>query len=321
MITDTDAAVGEQYDLDLSAGTLLMAAELTSLEKNEIRLQKKQKVELLKLDILRESAPAWQDKLEIARDAGRIIERDWPREDALNFLIDLAFVEPYAPYELGYRDNDFRIALGTVAALVGVEPEEADKILSTKKNALKAHIRYNWLYLFISSIVRTIAVGFAIFFAAPLIGTFLSTGLGFMGISVANQGLALLHAGTIDPMTAGLMGGRVFASGVGNLSKSIVGGAGSFLYRVGSRQARIELGKLQVNFREVLLTEPVNIKAAENTIARLKQDRDETRETLEAERKLNDRGSDRIVDIEQTVKAINGTIRWMEKELSRVREA
>jgi len=321
MLTGTDTVNGEQYDLDLSAGTLLLAAELTSLEKNEIRLQKKQKVELLKLDILRESGTGWHDKLEIARDAGRIIERTWVREDALNFLIDLAFVDPYAPYELGFRENDFKSALENVAARVGVESEMVGKILSTKKNALKAHIRYNWLYLFVSSIVRTIAVGFAIFFAAPLIGTFLSTGLGFMGVSVANQGLALLHAGTIDPMTAGLMGGRAFAGSVGNLSKSLLGGTGSFLYRVGSRQARIELGKLQVNFREVLLSDPVNIKAAESTIARLKQDRDETRETLNTERKLNDRGSERVTDIEQTIKAITGAIRWMEKELSRINRA
>jgi hypothetical protein len=316
MVTET-IGTDEGYDLAISAGTLLLATELAALEYNPDRKRKKQRIELLKLDGLRASLPDLARRLEVPADARILVERSWTREDAVSFLIDLAFIDPFDPYVLAFREKDFRTALESVARLVGVEGDTVRRMLATKKSALRAHWRFNWVYLFVTSLLRTLAIGLGIFFAAPLIGSFLSSGFGFLGITVANHGLAFIHAGAIDPMTAGVMGGRLFATGVGNLSKSLAGGTDTFLYKVGSARARLELGRLQVNFREVLLAGRAHVDLAGETIERLRRDRDETREKLWEEREMNERSSGRVKDIEQTMKAINSAIKWMQRELAR----
>ena len=98
------------YTLSIAVGILLIAEELTRLESKEERRRKKQSVVERKRKLLRETFPEPTAGLSLEGDAVRLLSGDWTKDEAIAFLIDLAFTNPFAPYELRYRASDFERA-------------------------------------------------------------------------------------------------------------------------------------------------------------------------------------------------------------------
>ena len=73
-----------------------------------------------------------------------MFDGDWPQTDAKALVIELAFSNPFAPYELSFRDGDLTRALVNVAKLVGLDAGAVDQIRDTQQDALKAHRHINW---------------------------------------------------------------------------------------------------------------------------------------------------------------------------------
>jgi len=102
----------------------------------------------------------------------------------------------------------------------------------------------------------------------------------------------------------------------------IVGGAviiagasgGATLLAIGPAAAKLELVKLQVTFKEVLLENPT---LAQQAIQSLRSHQKEIKETLEQERHLNEKSARRVKDVEQTLQAVIVSASWMEKKLTK----
>ena len=108
------------------------------------------------------------------------------------------------------------------------------------------------------------------------------------------------------------MAGGMAIIACGGAAMGLVGGSGSaLLLQMGARAARAELVKLQVQFKAVILETQADQKKAQQVITALAKREREVRTALNEERKLNDKNSDRIKEIERTLQAVDDALEWM----------
>jgi hypothetical protein len=158
----------------------------------------------------------------------------------------------------------------------------------------------------------TLFFSLSVIFAAPIIGlALMGSGFGLFTLATANHSLALIGISAIQPVQAGMMGGRWVISGVGSLSKSLLGGKGTALGQVGSATAILELAKLQVYFREFLMLDRANEKKANETISKLEQNHETILNNIQEEMKLNEKMSVRVKELKDTAKAVKKAADWM----------
>jgi predicted nuclease with TOPRIM domain len=72
--------------------------------------------------------------------------------------------------------------------------------------------------------------------------------------------------------------------------------------------------KLQVTYKEVLLHNQVQGMKAQEAVKSLAEDRDQLKEKLEEERKLNEENAERVTELEEKIEAFDNAIDWMEGE-------
>ena len=66
------------------------------------------------------------------------------------------------------------------------------------------------------------------------------------------------------------------------------------MLEIGAAAAKIELVKLQVNYKEVLLANQVHLAKAQEVIQSLTRQRDEIEQKLDQERELNEKNARRV---------------------------
>jgi len=309
----------EDYNFAIAAGLYLVANELADLEKWKKRKERKQRVAGLKFEELKKSWPEHSAGINTAGDIRNRLKSMWSGEDALNYVIDLVFLSPFSPYELIFSMRDFNNAMETVAGYVGVQPLAFRSILNSRDLARKAYSDFTWLRKLAVNLFRGLLIGVAWVLMGPWLGvTLISSHAGIAGLTFANQGLAHLGFRAMDPLIVGHAGSRMIFSGVGSLSRQVIGGS-SNLDKLSSQAARYELIKLQVNFREVLLPKgPLSDEVTE-TIDELKGELEEVKRKLDVERELNEKISTRVKELEYTSRSFMNAIRWMEKQRDRYR--
>ena len=111
-----------------------------------------------------------------------------------------------------------------------------------------------------------------------------------------------------------MAGGMWVVAGTAAAAGLMAAGGGTALYELGSATARGELVKLQITFKLGLLDANRDMAKAQQVITNLVAQADETRTLLEEERILNEDNAQRVKDLEETLTAIEETIRWMENE-------
>ena len=79
--------------------------------------------------------------------------------------------------------------------------------------------------------------------------------------------------------------------------------------------------KLQITFKLGLLDANRDMAKAQQVIANLIEQADSTRAILEEERRLNDDNSQRVEDLEATLRDIEEAVGWMERERDLVLES
>lgn len=151
-------------------------------------------------------------------------------------------------------------------------------------------------------------------FAAPLLGAALASGAGLSGAAATAHGLALLGGGSLAVGGSGMAGGTWLVTTTAATVGFITSGGGNLLLQLGSASAQIELLKLQVSYKEIMLAGQMDRAKAKETIRKLEKDRDKIRSTLDEERALNDSNSARLKDIEATLQAIEDSLNWMDKQ-------
>lgn len=302
-----------KYACYISAGTLLIAKELTRLENNKGRKEKKERVVNSKRKLLREAFLEDTHGLSLEGDTYKLLEDKWPKDKATTFVIDLAFTNPFAPYELKYKESHFDSALKNVAPLVHLKAEDVDRIRRTQREALKAHRHINWKKIALFSLGGLVIAPIA-WFAAPLIGGAIGVAAGLSGAAATAHGLAILGGGSLAIGGLGMAGGMGVVTGSATAIAVLGAGGSQFLLQLGAANAKIELIKLQVNYKEVVLGTQTQVKKVQEVIKKLIKQRDKIKNQLEEERKLNEENSNRIQEIKATLMALEDSIKWMGKQ-------
>ncbi len=303
------------YSCAIAAGTLLLAGELVRLEKRRKRKLKKLRVLSHKRSMIKEAFPRFTAGHDLKRDATRLISPKWPRAEASAFILDLAFTKPFSPYELKYKDKHFTIALENVANLVHLSIEDVIRIRGNQRRAYKVYRYVRWKKILLYGLGRFALAGALGYFAAPLLVAYIGALAGLSGAAATAQGLTLLSGSSLA------LGGQSMAGGLWILTATHAGGsfvgAGSsqLLLQLTPTNARTELVKLQVSYKEMLLGNGEQVKRAREVLKLLAERRDEIKEQIEEERGLNERSSHRIGDMKETLAAVEKSLKWMKKEL------
>ena len=301
----------------LLSSQFLLADFVTSREQDEKRWRRMERV----LDRQRLAL----DEVGIGEEGAASIlarlGRDIPETEQIAFLVDLYFLDPFAPYTLK-SDKVARMAgLRHVAVLVSGDDEIIGRIDATRRSALAAHTKRSLGKIGLIGITAAVALGVAGFVAAPLVGAAIGGAAGLGGAAAVSHGLAILGGGALAAGGAGMAGGMWMVASVGVAAGLLAAGGGTALYELGSATARGELVKLQITFKLGLLDANADTAKVQQVITNLIEQADATRLVLEEERKLNDDNAKRVEDLEATLTDIEEAVVWMERERESVLES
>lgn len=302
----------DQNAQNLAIGTYLLAHRLMSDETNDQRKDKMKRVLKRKRKLINEVFSS--KRLSYAHEFADLLITDIPTDETKTLFIDLAFSNPFSPYELKYSNKDFTEALKKVGTRFDVEADTISSILQTKKDAIKAHRNVNWLKIVGLGAAGVVVLGIGGYALAPVIGAKLGAAAGLVGVAASNYGLALLGGGALSVGGSGMAGGLWLVTGTSAVLGGTAAGGGALLHQMGAAGARVELTKLQVTYKEVLLQNQMHGIKAQEAVKRLSSERDQLKKMLEEERELNDKNASRVQEMEEKLKAIESSIRWMEDE-------
>ena len=294
----------------LLSSQFLLADFVTSREQDETRWEKMERV----LDRQRLAL----DEIGIGQEGARgilvTLGTTIPTTERIAFLVDLYFIDPFAPYTLKSGKAARIEALRSLAPLVGGDDDIVERIDETRRSALAVHTKRSLGKIGLMGLGAAVVLGVGGLLAAPLVGAAIGGAAGLGGAAAVSHGLAILGGGALAAGGAGMAGGMWLVAGVGAAAGLLAAGGGTALYELGSATARGELVKLQITFKLGLLDANRDMAKAQQAITNLVSQADETRAVLEEERRLNDDNAQRVEDLESTLEDIEEAIGWMERE-------
>jgi hypothetical protein len=307
----------DQERVALSAALVYMDSSLIVNELDHQRRQKKWRVVEKRREVL---GLLGVPKDQQVSDFLRASSAGWADARRNLFLVELAFTEPFAPYELDFDDKDRHVALGQVAELIGLPPTRADEVLDSMDSARKAHRHIAWGRIAVAGVLGAATLAFASYLAAPVIAAQLGAAAGLSGAAAVSHGLALIGGGSLAAGGSGMAGGLWLVTGVGASAGAVQAAGGVFLYNLGTNAAAAELVKLQVTFHQVILHSQFEEAKKAAVIGTLVQQQAELRAQLLEEQEMNERNSRRLDELEKLIGAYDDSIRWM-KEREQAAEA
>ena len=232
-------------------------------------------------------------------------------ERATAALLDLWFIDPFAPYEIGISRKVRRGAIDRVAESLGVDEQQVESIKDTIDEARTAHRTGTIKRMALFGVGGVLLIGAAGFLAAPAIATAIGTSAGLSGAAATSYGMALLGGGSLAAGGAGMTGGLWLVSGVGGALGLVGGAGGRAMYELGVNQLRIEVVKLQVSYKFMLLDQQIDTAKAHTVIVSMRQRIEELSEQIDVEKTINDKNSDRVNDLEEKLVTLMSGLEWM----------
>ena len=297
-----------------AAASTIMARELTGMETNAERKTKKQRVLKKKWECFGLTFPQYAAELRSLPDLDAFVRRDLPQHKAISLLVDLLFSDPFSPYELKSDRKDFHNTLVAVAKLLGVSAERVDHLEKTQKEAMRAHKHVAWGKVVLWGAGGTIVLAVGGWFAAPWIAGGIGAAAGLSGAAATSYGLAILGGGSLALGGSGMAGGIWIVTGAAATIGGGAFGGGTLLLQVGEANAKIELLKLQVSYREGLLRTQAELGKAQSVITGLETRRKEIEAKLEEEAELNDKNAHRIKELAAILLAVEDSLKWIKKQ-------
>ena len=315
----------DEYAFAISTISFLLASRLARLEKNDERKAKMLSVAQKKRDAVEKAFPEILSRFGSPEHSSfvemfiagvlevnlRKFIGGWTEDHRTYLLIDVAFGDPFSPYELKFEPKDFDKAFIAVTTEIGFGESKAKSVLATKKDAHKAHHESHlWRIILTGGAVALVcAVGGWV--AAPALAAAIGSAAGLSGAAATSYGLALLGGGSLAAGGLGMAGGLWIVTGAAAIGIGGMVTGGQILYSMGFAQARLELIKLQVTYKEVLLLNQIETAKAQTVITNLDKDRREIERILAEEKRLNESNSERVKDLEKKLKAIQVSLDWM----------
>ena len=302
----------QHYTKNLAISSYLVAHRLMSAETNKGRKDKMKLVLKQKRDLLNEAFTS--SRLSHPYQFAMLLNKDIPSDEAKTLFIDLAFSNPFSPYELKYGEKNFAEALKKVGERFDVTEATISSILQTKQDAIKAHRNVSWLKVAGIGAAGVVVLGLGGYALAPVLAAKLGVAAGLSGIAASSHGLALLGGGTLAAGGGGMAGGLWLVTTTSAAMGGTALGGGTLLYEMGAAGAQVELTKLQVTYKEVLIQNQLHGIKAQEVIKKLSSERDELKKMLKDERRLNDKNAKRVQEMEEKLDSIINSILWMEDE-------
>lgn len=237
-------------------------------------------------------------------------------EDLTAFLVELYFLDPFAPYALKTSAHARVGALKKLAAAIGQDDKLVRDIRKAASKARSAYRQVDWRRVGLIGAGSAAVVGLGGFLAAPALGAAIGGAMGLTGAAAANAGLALLGGGALAAGGAGMAGGMWLVAGAGAAVGAAAGAGGGALFQLGAARARLELVKLQVTFKLTAIDNQVGQIKAQEVMKRLDDELEAMRTIVKEERRLNDENSDRIKQLEQTLDDLESAVAWMHDQAS-----
>ncbi len=184
-----------------AVASIVIGRDLAWRDRKASRRWRKLRVLERQLADLRRESPELPTLTDLS---GVKLETTITDEQARTLAVDLAFSDPYAPYELGYSERDFVKSFHQSATDVLLSDRLVDRVLTIKEEAMKAHAG------FFSSRLKLALAGISSAAVLPFIPAFLGAAV---GVAVTSQSIALLHAGSLAASSAPAAAGSSRASG------------------------------------------------------------------------------------------------------------
>lgn len=313
-IGEKSLSADKEFAAITAAASIILARELTRLETNTDRATKKQRVLGKKWDAFVRTFPEITADVPSMSDLDAFVRRGVPLSKAITLLVDLAFSDPFSPYQLKFGKKDFHNALVGVANLLGVSAERVEQLEKTQKDAMSAHNHVAWGKIVLWGAGGMIFMAVGGWIAAPWIAGGIGAAAGLTGAAATAHGLAILGGGSLALGGFGMAGGMWIVAGAAALGGGGILGGGTLLLQLGAAQVKIELLKLQVSYREVLLLTQAEVGKAQEVITNLENQRKEIDTKLGEERELNDKNSRRIEDLEAILLAVDDSLKWIKEQ-------
>lgn len=297
-----------------AAASTILARELTQVETNAERKAKKQRVLDKKWECFGLAFPELAVDVPSLSDVDAFVRRGLPLDRAITLLVDLAFSDPFSPYELKFKPKDFHNALVGVASLLGVSEERVEQVEKTQKDAMRTHKHVAWGKIVLWGAGGTIVMAVGGWIAAPWIAGGIGAAAGLTGAAATAHGLAILGGGSLALGGSGMAGGMWIVTGAAATFGGGMLGGGTLLLQIGAANVKIELLKLQVSYREGLLRTQADVGKAQKVITNLENQRKEIDDKLKEERELNDKNARRIEDMEAILLAVEDSLKWIKEQ-------
>lgn len=315
MVGDQGSASSQdrRYELVLSKAGLAMAAGIAERENSTSRTERMQRVIALQRDILGDE---FEDMSEQDREQPLAEElAELPKGRARACLIDLAFSDPFAPYEFSYDRDHFWHALRDIAAHADATQDPFPAQLREKRrSAMKAHRNLDWRKLALlggGGLIVGLAGGAAL---APLVGAALGSSAGLYGAAATLHGLATLGGGAVAAGGLGVAGGTWLVAGAAAAGGAGVAGTVNLLRQLSEEGAEAELVKFQVTYALVVkpgLAEDIDQTSA---ISALVETYVKMGEVIDDEKELNDPKSARISRLKAIRDATDRALGWIKEQ-------
>lgn len=309
------------YRFSLSLASLLIAGQLADTEADEQRRARKQTVAQEKWSLLRNTFPRDLGELHGYGGTGPAVRqltqafehvtRHWPLEQRWMLLIDLVMSDPFAPYGLKVTITDFRSAVATIATALDLGDEHTE-LLDTWNETLRSYSPSRWR----TAITPNVLTPFALSTSGPdpITAARLVATAGLDATTTTASGVAhdvaLLGGGSLSLGGSGLAAGMWLVTTDAATDAALPDG-GIELLALGPAQARVELVKLQLNFRLVVRYERSETVTADDLAMALARIADDLQTQLELERRVNDDDAPRIIEIETILNDVHAAQRVM----------
>ncbi|HEX5322162.1 MAG TPA: hypothetical protein VFW40_00150, partial [Capsulimonadaceae bacterium] len=229
-------------------------------------------------------------------------------------LIDVDFTDPFAPYSLAYAKNAFEPALRKLGEILDVSDDTIDRLRESRNSATKSHRVINWKKIGLWG-----AGGFAVIvaagvLAAPAIAGIVGGSAGFSGAAATSYGLAVFGGGSLAVGGYGMAGGMVLLPGLAGSIGSVGTSGFEAIKQFNSAVVDLELIKLAVTYRTVMLVHPRRRPQADKSLSILEEYVQCLDKQIDNENNLNDKGCSRIRDLENKKRLIQATVDWMKRE-------
>jgi len=311
---DDLTSFSEEERLALCAALVCVDEHLTVADTDFTRRQKKFKVLEKRREVLKLAGAADEQPREVLRSRAA----SWNDDQRNLFLVEVCFAQPFAPYELNFREKDRLEALSQIAELTGMPSDRAGEVIDSIASARKAHRHVAWGRIAVAGVLGTVVMAVGGYLAVPVIAAQIGAAAGLSGAAAVAHGLALLGGGSLAAGGAGMAGVLWLVTGIGACTGLAGAGGGAFLYNLGAGAAQEELLKLQVTYREVILRSQLRSAKQAAVVGVLEEQVAELRGQLSQERELNESNARRLKRLEKLVTAYEDSIQWMKKHAAEV---